>query len=368
LYANDTVRDCRKRGIRTASKSFADFPQRKRNAVIDDEIASLSATELTAAYRRRTISPVEVARRLLDRIDRFEPEAKAFAWVHADTTMALARQSEQRWLGNCPLGPGDGIPTTVKDLMDVEGWPTLRGSRTSDPGVVAEADSPCVARLREAGVVFLGKTTVPEYGWKALNDSPLHGTTANPWDGERTAGGSSGGAAVAAVHGLGPWHTASDAAGSIRVPAAFCGVFGFKPTFGIVPLFPPSAFSGLGHHGPITRNVRDAAAMLTIMARPDSRDASAMPLTGIDFAKRLDQGIEGMRIGYVRSFPNFEIDPEIVTKLDAAVETLGKLGAIVEETVLDLSGARELIEVLWAVGCATLVEGIPEKKRDLLDP
>lgn len=333
-----------------------------------DEISSLSASALTRAYGARTLSPVEVANLLLDRIEALNPTANAFAWLDPETTVAMAQKSEERWQAGRPIGPGDGIPTSIKDLITVRGWPTLRGSRTSDPNEIAQSDGPCVARLRNAGAVFIGKTTVPEFGWKGINDSPLHGVTRNPWDKELTAGGSSGGAAVAAALDLGPWHIASDAAGSIRIPAAFCGVFGFKPTHGIVPLFPPSAFSGLGHHGPITRDVRDAATLLTIICGSDPRDATAVTPQEPDFVKKLDVGLDGVRIGYIKAISGFEIDAHITEQLDAAVTVLAELGGIVEEVALDLSGAREIIEIMWAVGCSTLVDGISKDQHHLLDP
>lgn len=310
---------------------------------------------------------MEVAVHLLEQIERLNPTANAFAWVDSEATLVMARESEARWHAGCPIGPADGVPTSIKDLMLVRGWPTLRGSRTCDPNDLAEFDSPCVARLREAGAVFIGKTTVPEFGWKGVNDSPLHGATGNPWNPKLTAGGSSGGAAVAASLGLGLWHTASDAAGSIRIPAAFCGVFGFKPTQGLVPLYPPGAFSGLAHHGPITRDVRDAATMLTIMSATDPRDATAVQPPSIDFTAGLDAGIDGVRIGYVSKLPGIDIDPAICERLDAAAAVLSGLGAHIEEITLDLSGVREMIEVMWSVGCATLVEGIIENQRHSLD-
>jgi aspartyl-tRNA(Asn)/glutamyl-tRNA(Gln) amidotransferase subunit A len=220
--------------------------------------------------------------------------------------------------------------------------------------------------MRENGCIFLGKTTTPEFAWKCVTDSPLNGVTRNPWNPALTPGGSSGGAAVAALLGMGIWHAASDAAGSIRVPAAFCGVHGFKPTFGVVPNYPASAFSGLGHHGPIAREVSELAGMLSVMARPDARDATAAPPHLLDFAGSLDGGIGGAKIGYVRGAP--AIDPEIAEVIDHALGVLESLGAAVEETTLEFGDAREQIESYWRVGCALIVNSVPSHLRFLLDP
>lgn len=333
-----------------------------------DDSCALTASELNRAYRDRLLSPVEVASAVLERIDALNGQVNAFCLVDADTTLAMARASEARWLKGKPLGPGDGVPTTVKDLMLTKGWPTLRGSRTIDANQSWDTDTACVARLREQGAVFVGKTTTPEFGWKAVNDSPLKGVTRNPWNLELTPGGSSGGAAVAAALGLGVWHTASDAAGSIRIPAAFCGVFGFKPTHGVVPICPTSAFSDLGHHGPITRTVEDAVAMLAIMSRTDMRDATAAPACARDFASGLSGDIAGMRIGYACEAPGIAVDPAILALTDQALATFEELGGHVEAIALDLEGARDIIETLWSVGCALLLEGVPADRLRLIDP
>src|SRR5690606_25506941 len=181
--------------------------------------------------------------------------------------------------------------------------------------------------------------------------------TGNPWNPALTAGGSSGGAAVAARLGMGVWHAASDAAGSIRIPAAFCGIQGFKPTFGVVPNFPASAFSSLGHHGPLAREVADLGAMMSVIARPDRRDATAAPPEIMDFLRLPDDGLRGKRIGYVRG-PGVGVDGEIAELMQQALLECEHLGATVEEVALDLAGPREQIEAYWRVGCALLVEAI----------
>ena len=198
------------------------------------DLFQLTAGELLRRYRRRELSPVEVVRDALDRIARFEPAINAFALVNGDAALAAASASEARWRSGAPIGLLDGVPATIKDNIWVKGLPSRRGSATTDATPMAE-DAPAVARLREHGAVLLGKTTLPEFGWIGVCHSPLTGITRNPWNLERTPGGSSGGAAAAALLNLGQLHLGTDGAGSIRIPAAFTGVFGLKPSYGRVP-------------------------------------------------------------------------------------------------------------------------------------
>jgi aspartyl-tRNA(Asn)/glutamyl-tRNA(Gln) amidotransferase subunit A len=188
--------------------------------------------------------------------------------------VAEAGESEARWMAGRPRGPLDGVPVTVKDIMDLAGFPTRRGSRITDQRPVA-ADAPVPLSLKEAGAVILGKTTTTEFGWKTPGDCPLHGITRNPWDRARTPGGSSSGAAAAAAAGFGALHVGTDAGGSIRIPAAYCGIVGVKPSYGRVPQWPHGAFAAVAVAGPMARTVRDSALMLQVMARPDARDPYA---------------------------------------------------------------------------------------------
>src|SRR6476646_2911816 len=198
-------------------------------------IADLSAAELGAAYRARELSPLEAARAALDRIAARDEAVNAFCLVDADAAITDARAAEARFGRGEPLGPLDGVPVAVKDLLVTRGWPTLRGSRAIDPSGPWDDDAPAVAALRRAGAVLPGKTTTPELGWKGVTDSGLTGITRNPWDVERTAGGSSGGSAAALAAGMVPLALGTDGGGSIRIPCAFCGLPGLKPTFGRVP-------------------------------------------------------------------------------------------------------------------------------------
>jgi aspartyl-tRNA(Asn)/glutamyl-tRNA(Gln) amidotransferase subunit A len=332
------------------------------------DVLSLTAAELIAHFQNKTLSPVEVTRAALDRIAKLQPIYNAFALVGEEEALRDARASEARWMRGAPAGLVDGLPTTVKDLLLVKGWPTRRGSRTVDPNQPWEEDSASVARMREQGAVFLGKTTTPEFGWKGVTDSALTGLTVNPWNTAVTPGGSSGGAAVASAFGMGVMHIATDGGGSIRIPAGFCGQFGFKPTFGMVPVHPHPPPWTLWHQGPISRTVHDAALMLTVISRPDVRDFYAGPPLDIDYRAGLDRGIRGMRIGYSRTLGYAKVEAEVAALVDTAVNDLRTLGAEVTEIDLALQDPIETMQPLWSVALAIAVQPMSDAQRALVEP
>jgi aspartyl-tRNA(Asn)/glutamyl-tRNA(Gln) amidotransferase subunit A len=340
---------------------------RKRHAMSND-ILSLSAQSLLEHYRAKTLSPVEVTQAALDRIAKLQPAYNAFVVVGAEEALSAARESEQRWMKGTPQGLVDGLPTTVKDLLLCKGWPTRRGSRTVDPNQPWDEDSAAVARMREHGAVFLGKTTTPEFGWKGVTDSPLTGVTRNPWNTAMTPGGSSGGAAVAAALGMGVMHIATDGGGSIRIPAGFCGLFGFKPTFGVVPVHPHPPPWTLWHQGPIARTVHDAALMLTVISEPDVRDFYAAPPMKIDFRDGLDDGMRGMRIAYSRTLGYAKVDAEVAALVDRGVAALEQVGAHVEEIDLVLEDPIAIMQPMWSVALAMAIEPMSAAQRALVDP
>ena len=266
-----------------------------------------------------------------------------------------------------PQGAIDGVPSTIKEVVPSKGWPTRRGSLTTEADQEWTVDGPCVARMREHGAVFLGKTNSPEFGWKGVTDSPLAGITRNPWNADRTSGGSSGGAAVAAALGMGALHIGNDAAGSVRIPAGFCGIFALKPTFGRVPAYPWEGRTTLSHHGPMTRTVGDAALMMNVICEPDGRDWFALPHDGRDYRDGLDDGIGGLRIAYSRTLGFAGCDADVLEKVDAAVGRLEALGAVVEEADPDMGNPRQLIEDLWNTGLACALDTVPAEKHHLLD-
>jgi aspartyl-tRNA(Asn)/glutamyl-tRNA(Gln) amidotransferase subunit A len=216
---------------------------------VAEDIAFLPATRLIELYRARQLSPVEAVQETLRRLESSEGAINAFVLYDPETALAMARASETRWRQGAPQGLLDGVPVAIKDTLLTRGWPRLLGSCTVDPAQNWDEDAPVVTRLRAAGAVFFGKTTTPEFGWKGVTDSPLTGTTRNPWDLERTPGGSSGGSAAALAAGVCSLAIGTDAGGSIRIPASFCGLVGLKPTFGRVAAHPPSIFGDLAMSG-----------------------------------------------------------------------------------------------------------------------
>ena len=346
-----------------------------------DDIAYLSATALVAAYRDRTLSPVEATRIALGRIDALNPKVNAFVLVDHEAALRDARASEARWLRGEPAGPLDGVPTSIKDLLLARDWPTLRGSRTTDPTQPWDVDAPSTARLREAGAVLLGKTTTPEFGWRGSTDSPLSGITRNPWDLHKTPGGSSGGAVAAITAGMGALATGTDGGGSIRIPAAFTGTVGIKAHFGRVPAWPLSPMGTVAHVGPQARTVEDAALMLDVLARPDARDWMAPPpprgswaaaLAG-DVARAggmpLGTDLRGLRIAYSPRMGYVQwVDPEIEAAVARAAEVFVKLGATVERIDPGIPDPAWIFATHWFSSARNLLHRLPEAQLALLDP
>jgi aspartyl-tRNA(Asn)/glutamyl-tRNA(Gln) amidotransferase subunit A len=332
------------------------------------DLALWSATELVAGYRDKTISPVEATQAALARIDRLDPALNAFCLVDRDGALTAARAAEARWQRGAPLGLVDGVPTNVKDIVLTKGWPTLRGSMTIDPNQPWDEDSPAVARLREHGAVLLGKTTTPEFGWKAIGDSPRTGITRNPWNLGHTPGGSSAGAAAATAVGMGALAIGSDGAGSIRIPSAFTGLFGLKASFGRVPAYPPSAFGSVSHVGPMTRTVTDGALMLTVLAGADWRDSQALPPDGRDYRDGIEAGVKGLKIGFSPDLGYATVDPEIARAVADAVKLLAELGAEVETVAPPFPDPRAAELVIWCAPAAKVVGELSEAQRALLDP
>ncbi|MEQ8500749.1 MAG: amidase [Sneathiellaceae bacterium] len=335
---------------------------------------TMTATEMLRRYRSGTLSPVAVAEAQLLRMEKVEPSLNAFQYrAEAASVLEQARASAARWQDGSPAGPLDGVPVTIKDLVDVAGWPTRRGSATSDEVPAAE-DSPCVASLRSAGAILLGKTTTPEFGWKAMTDSPLFGTTRSPWNLAHSPGGSSGGAAAAHAAGNGTLAQGNDGGGAVRIPASYCGLVGLKPTFGRVPHVPaPTPFSTLGISGPIVRSVADAALMLNVMAQPDPRDWYGLPCgeagEGMhDWRGDVRGDVDGLRIAATSQFGEAEVDPEVRAAFDAAIDRLEAHGVTVTRLDSLLDPLTPQFHDYWRLGFATLIRDLPAAAREKLDP
>jgi aspartyl-tRNA(Asn)/glutamyl-tRNA(Gln) amidotransferase subunit A len=331
------------------------------------DLAYTPATDLVSRIRSKALSPVEVTRAVLERIEQVNPTINAFCTVTGDTALAAARAAEAAVMKGERLGPLHGVPVSIKDLALVKGVPARFGSHIFADRV-GEVDAPFVRRLRDAGAILTGKTTTPEFGWKALGDSPLTGITRNPWNTAMTSGGSSAGAGAATAAGLGPLHQGSDGAGSVRVPSAFCGIYGLKPTFGRVPMWPVSNTDSASHVGPMTRTVADAALMLAVMAGPDDWDRQSLDAPPADYVGRLREGVRGLRVGWSLDLGCCRVDPEIGHVARRAAEAFQELGSAVEDAKVSLPETREMIHLMWNAHYAGNYGAHLEKFRARMDP
>ncbi len=317
----------------------------------DADLSYLTATELRKLYLERRISPVEVTRVTLERITALNPKLNAFVTVTADRAMRDALRAEQAYAAGGDVPSLAGIPYSLKDLTPTKGIRTTKGSLLWKDWV-PDFDTPIVERLAAAGGVLLGKTNTPELGWKGESTNPLVGSTRNPWNLERTPGGSSGGASAAVAAGLGPLAQGTDGAGSIRIPASFAGIFGLKASFGLVPYYPPSAVEALAHVGPLTRSVRDAALMLNVMAGPSWKDRNSLDARPIDYLAACDGGIQGMRVAWSRDLGFASAEPEVLEVVERSLSAFEELGAEVIEVQPEFEDPWEPLSVIWATGMA----------------
>jgi aspartyl-tRNA(Asn)/glutamyl-tRNA(Gln) amidotransferase subunit A len=332
-----------------------------------DDLATMSAVELAAGYRARRFSPVEVVDAVLARIDQVNPSLNAFCVVTGDAARGEAKAAEAALLRGAPLGRLHGVPLSVKDMVITRGIRTTFGSAIYADHVPTE-DAPMVEALRAAGAIITGKTTTPEFGYKGATHSPLLGVSRNPWRLDRTPGGSSGGAAAAAAAGCGPLHTGGDGGGSIRIPGSFCGVYGLKPSYGLVPAYPASAVGSLAHLGPITWTVRDAALMLSVMARRDDRDPTCLPGPFPDYGAACDAGVDGLRVAWSPTLGYATLDPEVARVTAAAARRFEDLGCHVEEVARVSEDPHPCWSVLFNAGLAGRLASYVPEWRDRMSP
>ncbi|TDR89027.1 amidase [Enterovirga rhinocerotis] len=332
------------------------------------DLLSLDTAALAEGYRSKRFSPVEVVEAALTRAEAVNPAVNAFTLIDREAGREAAKASEARWSAGTPVGPLDGMPFTVKDNVLWKDRPARRGSRSVGDAPAAE-NAPSVDRLIEAGAVPFAKTTLPEFGWKGLGDSPLTGLTRNPWDTRMTTGGSSAGAAAAAALGIGPLHIGTDGAGSIRIPAAFCGIFGHKPSYSRVPAYPPSPFGIVSHLGPMSRSVTDAAAMLSAVARPDPRDIDSLWTEPQDYTLNLDEGVRGLRFAWSPRLGYADgLDPEVEALCADATRAFSESGGVLEDADPAFSDPTDILRVLWRTGAWLVLRDIPEERWSELDP
>lgn len=347
--------------------------------------ASLTALQLTEKYRNGELSPVDAARDALAAIERVDGHLNAICRTDPEATLRRAREAQQRYRDGTQIGPIDGVPTTIKDIFYTRGVPTLRGSRllADKPGVDDPAswpdDAPVTAATCEAGCVVIGKTTTPEFAWKGVTDNTLTGITRNPYDPTLTPGGSSGGASAAVAAGLGQLALGTDGGGSVRIPAAFCGIVALKPTYGVIPMYPSSPFGTLAHAGPMTRTVGDTAAFMDALLRPDPRDWSAVParattptpggyLAAATAGARGDRPLQGLRVAYSPTLGFGRNDDDVEREVTRAVGVLSELGARVDTVDPGITDPVDAFHVLWFAGLAAVLAPHGEGAIDHVDP
>jgi aspartyl-tRNA(Asn)/glutamyl-tRNA(Gln) amidotransferase subunit A len=333
------------------------------------DLTSANAAELSALYRSKAASPVEAMTAILARAEAVNPRINALTLVDAEAALAAARESEARWGAGEPRSPLDGVPVSIKELIRTKGWPQTMGSRLTDKAAASE-DAPAVARLREAGSVVYAQNTSPEYGFKGVTDSPLHGITRNPWNLDLTPGGSSGGSGAAVAAGLGPLAVGTDGGGSVRIPSAFCGLVGLKATYGRIPAWPPSMHGDLANTGPMTRTSLDCALMLNQMSRPDPRDPFPAQPEDKDYTVGLGDGVKGLKIGLIMKFGDVFLDPAVEAGVTAAAKTLEELGAIVAPIASPTSSADagRVFVVHWFSALQRLLQLYPAEQHAQFDP
>ena len=334
----------------------------------NDELCWMPASEMAGLIRRRKLSPVEVIDAVLDRIAKVDPRLNAFVTLTAERARREAKAAERALTRTgATLGPLHGVPFSVKDLVTTKGVRTTFGTPLFRDNVPTE-DAPMVERLRAAGAIMLGKTNTPTFGWLGATHNLLFGPTRNPWNLDRTPGGSSGGAAAAAAAGFGPLHVGTDGGGSIRIPAAFAGVFGFKASFGRIPIYPISGAWSLSHVGPLTRTVTDAALMLSASAGPDERDQYSLPAERVDYVKALAGGVKGLRVAYADDLGFVEaLDPEVRAACVTASKAFRELGGRVDTVSPRWPSPAEAWEEIFCGGIATRMASFLDR-RDQIEP
>jgi len=311
------------------------------------DLAYTSAAELAALIARRAVSPVEAVDVVLDRIEKTQPTINAFITVCAEEAREAAKEAEAAVMRGDALAPLHGVPFAVKDLVNTAGVRTTFGSWALSDNMPS-ADSPAVARLKAAGAILVGKTTTPEFGHKCFTEAPLFGRTANPWNLSRTPGGSSGGAAAAVAAGLAPIGVGTDGGGSSRIPAACCGIVGFKQTLGLVPHdLTPDGFGNQSHITPMSRTVMDTALILQAMAGPHACDPHSLGLAVLDFvaAARPEGDLKAVRIAWRPLLGNTLLSREVREACERALSAFAELGAIVEP----VDDAFTSTEPIWLI-------------------
>ena len=341
----------------------------------EHEICAMSAVQMAEEVRKKSVSPVEITEAVLNRIGRLNPRVNAYCTVAEESAMQQAKDAEAEVMRGLELGPLHGVPVSIKDSIHTRGIRTTAGSKIYEK-YVPEQDATVVKRLKEAGAIIIGKTNMCEFGWLALTYNALFGETRNPWNLEYASGGSSGGGAAAVALHMGPLAIGTDAGGSIRIPSSFCGVFGIKPTFGLVPNYPDFpgwetsllAWAHLVHTGPIANTVGDAALALEVIGGRDDRDPRSLPVTGLRYPLSSGQDLKGLKIGWSKYLGNVTVDPEVLRVTEEATKVFSSLGATVEEADPGVIFPEAEFSMVIGVQMAAAFKDKMEEWRDRIDP
>jgi aspartyl-tRNA(Asn)/glutamyl-tRNA(Gln) amidotransferase subunit A len=321
-----------------------------------EDLCFTPATVLAAAIRQKKVSPVEVIDAVYARLHKVNTKINAFCTLTEEHARLQAKEAEATVMRGDQLGPLHGVPVSVKDVFLTRGVRTMFGSHIRE-NYVPEEDAPAVAKLLAAGAILIGKTTTPEFAFKPVTDSPLTGITRNPWNLNKTSGGSSGGACAAVAAGLGPIALGSDAGGSIRLPSSFTGIFGLKPSFGRVA-YSPARPVPVVHAGPMARTVRDAALMLNVIAGPDERDLLSLPADATDYLAACDGGVRGLRVGWSPALGYVKVDSQVGALTEAAAKLFeSNLGCKVEAADPGFESPWEWFSILAVMSFALPLRG-----------
>ena len=334
----------------------------------NSEICGMSVVKMADAVKTRKLSPVEVMDAILYRIEELNPKVNAYCTLVAESARQQAIEAEAAVMRGEKLGPLHGVPVSIKDLIFTKGIRTTGGSKIYE-NFIPQQSAIVVERIKAAGGIIIGKTNTAELGWAAITNNPLFGATRNPWNLELSPGGSSGGAAASVALGMGSLAIGSDGGGSIRIPSSFCGVFGFKPSFGRVPQYP--GFPGwetLSHIGPITRTVKDAALAMEVIAGRDDRDRFSLPDTGLRYLPFLGGDLKGLRIAWSQDLGQAIADPKVLKITEAAVDAWATLGSTVEAASPEVSNPEKAFSSYVSVRLGAALQDKMEEWGDRIDP
>ncbi|MFX0080721.1 MAG: amidase [Candidatus Hodarchaeota archaeon] len=353
--------------------------------MVENDICFMSAWEMRDKIKNQELTSEDITEIIIERIEKVNPIINAICTPTFELAREMAKKADEKVRKGEKLGLLHGIPTSIKDNVDVKGYRTTCGCKVFED-YISVKDDISVKRLKEAGVVILGKTNLPAFGYKGVTDNLIFGATKNPWHLERTCGGSTGGGAAAVAAGLGPLTLGSDGGGSIRIPSGFCGLYGIKPSFGRIPHTSMKIEGNLGtlvNKGPLTRNVKDAALMLDALIGADDIDRYSLPRPTYSFYEMLKEKPKQLKIGYTLDLGNLQVlHSEVEKSVLNAVEKFEEFDWSVEKSNINLLSPKELLArgkvkilnysmpwwVLWTYGLGYFLKSAINKNREIMDP